>query len=130
MNSYNCSPFNIAVFNDVLYISQFSSSIIYIYNLLTFSIQTITFPDSIPLYRLQKDPFCNRLWFGTNQINYTSVPVLNLDTNIANIYQANGALAQSTTNKVEFDSNYSMYTVAIHENYFYQYQMSTIQCGN
>jgi hypothetical protein len=97
LTSYNITPFNIAVFNDNLYISQSSSPIIYIFNLISISVQNITFDNSIPLYRLQMDPFCNRLWFGTRTANYSTVPVFNLNTNTPSIYQAKGLLAQSTT---------------------------------
>jgi hypothetical protein len=129
MTSYNFAPFNIAVFNNQLYVSQISSPIIYIYNLLSSSVQTMTFPNSISLYRLQMDPFCDRIWFGTDATAYTSVPVLGLGMNSTNVYQAYGSLAQSQTYKVEFDSNYSMYTVAINGNSFFKYQMSSITCG-
>ena len=130
LTSYNITPFNIAVYNDNLYISQFSSPIIYIFNLISISVQNIIFANSIELYRLQMDPFCNRLWFGTKTANYTSVPVFDLGTNTAYIYQAKGLLAQSRTYKVEFDLNYSMYTVATNGNYFFKYQMSNISCRN
>jgi hypothetical protein len=129
MTFYNITPFSITVFNNRLYISQISVSIIYIFDLISFAIQNITFPNSIPLYRLQKDPFCNRLWFGVNQINYSSVPVFDLDMNRAYMYQSKGLLATTTVYLATFDSNYSMYTAAINTNNFFKYQMSSITCG-
>lgn len=125
---YSISPYNIAVSNDHLYITQFSTSSVYIFDLNTFAIQTMTFSSSIPLYRLQKDPYCNRFWFGTNQVDYTSVPVFNTDTNKAQIYQPKGLLAKTTVYIATFDSNYSLYTTAINTNTFSKYQMSNMNC--
>ena len=129
LTNYNIKPFNLFVFNDYLYISQFSSSIIYILNLNTFYIQNLIVPNSIPLYRLQKDPFCNRLWFGVNQGTYPLVPVLDLTTNEIHLYQSKGLLSTSTVYQVTFDSNYSLYTVAINTNGFSKFSMTDWTCS-
>ncbi|CAF5117500.1 unnamed protein product, partial [Rotaria sp. Silwood1] len=106
----------------------YSLSIVYIIYLLNASLKSITFPNSIPFYRLQMDPFCNRIWFGVKQVNYISVPVLNLGTNEPCLYQSKGSLAQARVYKVEFDLDYSMYTVAKDGNSFFKYFMSTTIC--
>jgi hypothetical protein len=128
LTTYNVEPFNIAVFDNRLYISQLSSSNIYVFDMTSGSMQTIIFPNSITLYRLTMDPFCHRLWFGTPATRYSSVPVLDLDTDMAQVYQAAGSLARSKTCKVEFDADYSMYTVSINENYFYKYSLPPMTC--
>jgi hypothetical protein len=129
MTSYNIAPFSITVFNDHLYVSQLSVSTIYILDLIRFNIQNISFPNSIPLYRMQKDPFCNRIWFGVNQTNYSPVPVFDLSMNSAQMYYTKGLLATTAVFIATFDSNYSMYTTAINTNSFSKYQMSSITCG-
>jgi hypothetical protein len=129
LTSYNIQPYNIAVFNNYLYITQFYYSTIYIYNLNTYVMQNINFPNSILLYRLQKDPYCNRFWFGLYQNTYSSVPVFNLNLNQAQVYQSKGPLSTSTVYLATFDSNYSMYTTAINTNYFYKYQMTSMTCA-
>jgi hypothetical protein len=129
MSFYNILVFNIAVFNDLIYVSQFSSSAIYIINLISFVTTIVTFPNSIPLYRMQMDPYCNRIWFGVNNQNYSLVPIFDLNTNKAQLYQANGSLTNTKVNLVEFDSTYSMYTVETGANYFYKYKMPNINCG-
>lgn len=128
LDSYNISPCNIAVYNDHLYTSQLLGSIVYIFDLNTFSMKTITFSNSIQLYRMQKDPFCNRLWFGTNQNNYTLVPIFDLATNKAQLYSTKGFLSTTTVYYTTFDSNYSMYTTAINTNIVFKYPMSNMNC--
>ncbi|UJR32866.1 hypothetical protein I4U23_020327 [Adineta vaga] len=128
LTSYNIEPFNIAINNNYLYISQRSSTVIYVYDLVSFSMNSLRFSSSTSLYRLANDPYCNRLWFGTQTATYTSVPIVHLGMRTIDVYQAKGVLATAKVYKIEFDANYSMYTVSLNENYFYKYQMSSIFC--
>lgn len=128
VSRYGIEPFNIAVFNDELYISELSSADVYIYNTVSGSMRTLSLPSSTVLYRLTVDPFCHRLWYGTSANTYSSVPVIDLDRSQAQVYPAAGLLAQRKTFKVEFDASYSMYTVALNENYFYKYTLPSMAC--
>ncbi|CAF0915362.1 unnamed protein product [Adineta ricciae] len=128
LTNYSIEPFSIVVYNNVLYISQLSSAVIYVYDLVSKSMRSLTFPNSTALYRLGMDPYCNRIWFGTQSTTFSSVPVIDLASHEPAVYYARGALTTGPTYKIEFDSNYAMYTVAVHGNYFYKYPMSAIFC--
>ena len=128
LSTYNIDVFNIAVYQNRLYMSQFASPTIVIVDLLTLSRTAVSFPGSPALYRMYMDPWCQRLWFGVNNQNYSSVPVLDLNTNRAQVYEAHGLLAQTEVHLVAFDSDTSMYAVRTFSGSFAKYPMSSLAC--
>ena len=128
MSSENILVFNIAVFDDRLYISQFSLSSLLVLDLISLTRTTITFPNSIPLYRMQMDPFCQRLWFGVNAANYSDIPVLDPRTNRVQIYQSRPSLACTAVHLITFDADYSIYTLSTGGAFFDRYEMPEATC--
>jgi hypothetical protein len=128
LSTYNIDVFNIAVYQDRLYISQFASPTIVILDLLSLSRTTVSFPGSLALYRMSMDPWCQRLWFGVFNQSYSSVPVLDLNTHRAQVYQAHGLLAQTEVHLIAFDSNTSLYALRTYGDSFVQYPMSSLAC--
>ena len=129
LTTFNIDIFNIAVYQDRLYISQFASPAIVILDLLTLSRTTVSFPGSLALYRMYMDPWCQRLWFGVYNQSYSSVPVLDLNTHQAQVYQAHGLLAQTEVHLIAFDSNTSLYALRTYGDSFIQYPMSSLACA-
>lgn len=131
ISSFMFYPFDILVFNDLIYIKQISWTTIYIFDLVTASrIREITFSALFTLYSVQKEPFCNRAWYGMYFSGYPSIGVLHLDTNEQFVYQVKNMMVQTYFYSFDFDSNYSMYTIARDSTGFYKYSMPTSFCGN
>lgn len=128
MSSENILVFNIAVFDNRLYISQYSLSTLLVLDLISLTRTTITFPNSIPLYRMQMDPFCQRLWFGVNGANYSDIPVLDPRTNRVQMYQSRASLASTAVHLITFDADYSIYTLSTGSAFFDRYEMPDATC--
>ena len=128
MSSENTRVFNIVAFDDRLYISQYSLSTLLVLDLISLTRTTITFPNSIALYRMQLDSLCQRLWFGVDSVNYTVIPVLDPRTNHVHLYETQPALARTEVHLVAFDAEYSMYTISTGAAYFDRYQMPNAIC--
>ena len=128
MSIDNILVFNLIAFDNRLYISQLSLPTILILDLLTLSTRSVTFTNAMPLYRMQIDPFCNRIWFGLNSRDYNTIPVLDLSTNQMHLYRSPEIFSRIEVHLIIFDSNSSMYTVKTEDNGFNQYSMLTDAC--